>query len=201
MKRTLTAALTVCLACATLSCKSKAPTSRPASWGQPVQVAGVPNLYKVSPGLYRSAQPTAEGMRNLAAMGVKTVVNLRSFHSDRDEIGDAPLRGERIRVETWRPEREDVVRFLRVVKDPANAPVLVHCQHGSDRTGVMCAVYRIAVQGWSKQQAIEEMTRGGYGFHKIWQNLPAWVKALDIEAVKNEAGMKAGTKGSGSGAK
>jgi len=60
---------------------------RPAHWAQPVALKGVPNLHKVSDGLHRSAQPTAEGMKNLKGMGIETIVSLRSFHSDRDEIG------------------------------------------------------------------------------------------------------------------
>ena len=60
---------------------------RPAHWAQPVALKGVPNLHKVSDRLYRSAQPTAEGMKNLKGMGIETIVSLRSFHSDRDEIG------------------------------------------------------------------------------------------------------------------
>lgn len=58
----------------------------------------------------------------------------------------------------------------------------------------MCAVYRIAVQGWTKEAAIREMRQGGYGFHRIWGNLPNWIESLDIESVKKEAGIETGTK-------
>lgn len=167
---------------------------RPAQWAQPMTVAGVPNLYQVSDTLYRSAQPTAEGMKNLQRMGIRTVVNLRSFHSDRDEIGKTGLAGEHIYMKAWHPEREEIIRFLRIVTDPARTPVLVHCQHGADRTGTMSAMYRIAVQGWTKEAALREMTEGGYGFHAIWKNLPPWIADLDIESVKKEVGLKSATK-------
>ncbi len=72
------------------------PTNRPAHWAKPIQMGGVPNLHKVSDTLYRSAQPSAEGMKNLKAVGIQTVINLRSFHSDRDEIGDTGLAYEHI---------------------------------------------------------------------------------------------------------
>ena len=72
---------------------------------------------------------------------------------------------------------------------PKRAPVLVHCQHGADRTGTMIAVYRIAVQGWSKAKAIREMTGGGFGFHPIWSNLPTWIQQLDIDLIKRQAGI------------
>ena len=162
--------------------------ARPASWAQPVVKAGIPNLFKVSDTLYRSAQPTDEGLRNLQELGIVTVVNLRAFHSDRDEL-DPDLGYEHIHMKSWHPEREDAVTFLRIVTDPTRAPVLLHCQHGADRTGAMIAIYRIAVQGWSKDDAIREMKDGGYGFHKVWGNLTEWLQDLDVESLREEAGI------------
>ena len=107
-----------------------AASERPASWAQSIQLEGVPNLHRVSDTLYRSGQPTARGMKNLKQMGIKTVVNLRSFHSDRDEIGDTGLAYERIFMKTWHPEREEAVRFLQIVTNPKRTPVLVHCRTG-----------------------------------------------------------------------
>jgi len=161
---------------------------RPAKWAEPIRAEGVPNLYKVSDALYRSAQPTAQGMKNLKALGVKTVVNLRSFHSDRDEIGTTRLGYEHIYMKAWHPEEKEVVRFLRIVTDPKRTPVLVHCQHGADRTGTMCAVYRVVVQGWTTKEALREMREGGFGFHEIWANLAPWIKGLDLAKIKKEAG-------------
>ena len=162
---------------------------RPASWAQPVKLEGVPNLHQVSENLYRSAQPSAQGMSNLKGKGVNTVVNLRSFHSDRDELGQTGLGYEHITMKAWHPERKEVVEFLRIVSDPKRTPVLVHCQHGADRTGTMCALYRVAIQGWTKEEAIREMTEGGYGFHRIWRNLPNWIEDLDIESIKRDVGL------------
>ena len=64
--------------------------------------------------------------------------------------------------------------------------MLVHCQHGSDRTGTMIAVYRVIIDGWSKDDAVREMTNGGFGFHPMWQNLISYIKALDVDAIKAE---------------
>jgi protein tyrosine/serine phosphatase len=166
-----------------------APTKRPETWAQPLALAGVPNLHKVSDSLYRSAQPSAEGMQNLKQMGIQTVVNLRSFHSDRKEIGDTGLAYEHIYMKAWHPEEKEIIRFLKIVSNPKRTPILVHCQHGADRTGTMSAVYRVAVQGWSKEEALHEMTQGGYGFHDIWVNLVPWFKKLDIKDVKLKAGL------------
>jgi protein tyrosine phosphatase (PTP) superfamily phosphohydrolase (DUF442 family) len=163
---------------------------RPAHWAIPMEMEGVPNLHKVSETLYRSAQPSALGMKTLKTMGIKTVINLRSFHSDRDEIGDTALARESISMKAWHAEEEDAVKFLRIVMNPNRRPVLVHCQHGADRTGALCAVYRVAVQGWSKEEAIQEMVQGGYGFHGIWENLTRWIDGLDIERMKRRAGIR-----------
>ena len=164
--------------------------NRPAHWAKRVQLEGVPNLHKVSDTLYRSAQPTAEGMRNLKTMGIETIINLRSFHSDRDRIKGTGLGYEHIYMKAWHPEEEDAVRFLQIVTNLKRTPVLVHCQHGADRTGAMCAIYRVVVEGWSKEEALKEMTEGGFGFHGIWQDLVRWITALDVEGIKKRAGIR-----------
>lgn len=175
---------------AAASLHTAAPVApRPAKWAQPLSRPGLPNLFRVSDSLYRGAQPTAEGIRQLPKLGVRTDVNLRTLHSDADNIGDLPLSYKHISFKAWHPEHEDVVRFLKIVTKPGNQPVFVHCQHGADRTGMMTAVYRIVVQGWSKDDAIREMTQGGFGFHPIWHNLVDYVRQLDVAALRREVGI------------
>lgn len=185
--------IAICCFLAGLALADVPVSNRPAAWAQPIMLDGVPNFHQVGTNLYRSAQPTAIGMRNLKQKGIETVVNLRSFHSDRDEIGESGLGYEHIYMKAWHPEREEVVRFLQIVTNPKRTPVLVHCQHGADRTGTMCALYRIAVQGWTREEALREMTEGGFGFHEVWKNLPNWIKGLDIESIKRDAGIIART--------
>ena len=149
---------------------------RPSKWAVPMERAGLPNLHRVDARLYRSAQPTAEGMTNLVALGVKTVVNLRDNHSDADEIGGLPLEAKRIEIFTGNPKAEQVKAFLAIMDDTNAVPVLVHCQHGADRTGTMCALYRILRQGWEVEDAIVEMKDGGYGYHSVWFHLPRFIR-------------------------
>jgi protein tyrosine/serine phosphatase len=163
--------------------------ARPAAWAQPVALPGVPNLHQVDDALYRSAQPDAEGMRHLKAMGLRSVINLRSFHSDRDELGDTGLRSEQITMKAWHPEEKELVRFLRLVTTPDLQPVLVHCQHGADRTGLLCAVYRVVIGGWSRQEALREMRTGGFGYHEVWVNLPDYIATLDVDGLRRQAGL------------
>ena len=164
-------------------------SDRPAKWAKPLEREGLPNLHRVSDGLYRGAQPTDAGFAELAKMGVKTVVNLRSFHSDRIRCRRHDLRYERIRCQAWDADDDEVVEFLRIATDPKRQPVFVHCQHGADRTGMMTAVYRVAVEGWTKEEAIREMTEGGFGYHTFWRGLIEYVRELDVAAIRREAGL------------
>ncbi len=166
-------------------------TPQPSHWARPLQREGLPNLHQVTATLYRGAQPTATGMRQLKAMGVRTVINLRSFSSDRDEIGDTGLTYEHIYMKAWHPEDKEIVRFLQIVTDKDHTPAFVHCQHGADRTGLMCAIYRVAVCDWTKEEAIREMTQGGFGHHAVWANLITFIEGLDIDAIKKQAGIDA----------
>ena len=173
-----------------VSAQSAVPEAvqRPSSWAVPVEKPGLPNLFRVTDTLYRGAQPPVEGFSELKAMGIKTVLNLRSFRTD--DLGSTGLRYFSIPENSWHPEEEDVVEFLKIVSDTNNLPLFVHCKHGADRTGTMCAVYRIAVQGWTKDEAIREMTEGGYGFHDVWENLIDFIQDLDVNAVRAKAGVK-----------
>ncbi len=154
-----------------------------------IQAEGVPNFHKISDELYRSGQPTASGLRNLKAMGIRTVIDLRWLNSERSAATGSGLEYEHIHMTVLSPEESDAVKFLQIVTDKKRTPVLVHCQYGADRTGLMCAIYRVAVQGWTKEKALKEMVDGGFGFHGIWGNLIQWVSKLDIASIKERAGI------------
>lgn len=160
------------------------------TWAEPMDERGLPNLHKVSDDLYRGAQPTAEGVEQLKALGVKTIISLRSSDTGKGLPIPSEIAYERIPMTAWRPNDPDVVRFLQIVADESRLPAFVHCRRGADRTGMMVAIYRIAVQGWEKEQAIVEMTRGGFRFNSGWQNLVRYIRDLDVEAIRQEAGLR-----------
>ncbi|HEY3320439.1 MAG TPA: dual specificity protein phosphatase family protein [Planctomycetota bacterium] len=147
-------------------------------------IPGLSNFAKISDALYRGAQPDAAGFAKLKEMGIKTIVNLRSFHSDRDKLEGSGLQYVHLNCKAWHAEEEDVVAFLKVVQDPKNQPVFVHCQHGADRTGMMVAAYRIVVQGWSNDDAAKETHN--FGFHEMFEGIQKALKALQPEDIKKK---------------
>jgi hypothetical protein len=109
-----------------LGCAQKRLESdRPAPWATPIQLRGVANLYKITDYLYRSEQPTAEGMKNLERIGIKTIINLQMFDSDSNEIRGTGLHHEELNIKPWHIEDEDVVRFLRIIRNKENGPFLI----------------------------------------------------------------------------
>ncbi len=105
------------------------------TWAQPLQLPGVENFHKVSDNLYRGHQPTEQGLAELKKLGIKTVINLRTLHSDREQIGNTQLDYERLKMKPWDPDDDEVIKFLRIVADTNSASVFVHCHYGADRTG------------------------------------------------------------------
>jgi len=125
-------------------------------------------------------------MAKLKELGIKTIVNLRFIHSDRDKIGDIELDYEHISVDPFKPTEKNLLRFLHIATDPNRAPVFVHCQRGIDRTGMAVAVYRMILCGWAKQQALHEMMKGPYGYDAVFPNVPEFLEKLDVEELRSK---------------
>jgi protein tyrosine/serine phosphatase len=180
------AGLTLALALLLLSSPFAAEKVRPAEWAVPVTVEGIPNLFRVTPALYRSAQPSPAGFRNLGQLGIQTVINLRGGEDDGRAARSLGFRLESVPLSAARVRHESNVRILRLLGQSDRGPILVHCQHGADRTGMICALYRMVYQGWDRTKAIEEMRKGGYGFHGIWQGLVDYLERVDVETLRKE---------------
>lgn len=124
--------------------------------------------------LYRSGQMSLDGLRRvLEQKGIKTVISLRDGKSAPDQREEEYCKRQgiefvRIVQQPWGsddgsvPNEEGVRRFLEVVGDKNNHPVLLHCFAGHHRTGAHCAIFRMERHGWSSPDAIEEMYRLGY---------------------------------------
>lgn len=126
----------------------------------------IDNFGQINTNYYRGAQPTARDYGDLAALGVRTIIDLTA-DGDQSEAGmvqAAGMRFYRIPMTTHEtPSTGKITQFLKLVNDPVNQPVYVHCQGGRHRTGVMTAVYRMTRDGWTADQAFNEMKQYKFG--------------------------------------
>jgi len=154
------------------------------NWGTPKRFA------EVDPGiLMRSGQPNPQQIDYLAKRrGLKTIVIARSDKSSSVPEEEKAARSAGVNVVvvpigSRRPiADEQVEQFFSCVDNPENRPILVHCAAGRHRTGYLCALYRIERQGWTKEQAIEEML--SFGFDQkdhvaVLEQLKAYVPIRD----------------------
>lgn len=159
----------IALSIGTLLAQTTAPPDRAAHLlASHREFAGVKNFGEVTPTLYRGGHATKEGFRNLAKMGINIVVD--SGRSTRDEPLVTSLGMRYVSLPWYCPFPKDKVfaDFLKLIKQNPNKKIFVHCRLGEDRTGMMIASYRIAVQGWSAQEAMREMHDFGYrGLHHL----------------------------------
>jgi tyrosine-protein phosphatase SIW14 len=192
------------------STSSTASTTAPSlvrtTYGEKLKVRGLPNGGRISASLYRGAQPRPEGMEQLRSLGITTIVDLRGedFQKSEWERQQAEALGihfVKIPVSGWAaPSDQQVVQFLSLFRDNPKEKVFIHCRLGEDRTGVFVAAYRMAFDGWSAQQAINEMYF--FGFNGFWhssmksfvRSFPTQLKTESIFADYRSQGGQAVTK-------
>ena len=133
------------------------------------QPDGVTNFQKVDEHVYRGAQPTEQGFKSLAKLGIKTIVDLRE-PGDRSRVEEKMVRAAGMQyvsvpmygMET--PSNDKVVKVLALVEDTSTGPVFVHCKRGADRTGAVIACYRMEHDRWKNDQALTEAKSLGMSF-------------------------------------
>lgn len=146
------------------------------------------NFYRIGKGVYRSDQPSYTDFRALEKYGIKEVLNLRNRHNDNDEARGTAITLHRLRTKASKIKLEDLIEAIRLIRD-RKGPILVHCWHGSDRTGAICAMYRIIFQGISKEQAIDEMVEGVFGFHMIFDSIIDVIQHANISKIKRQLSL------------
>lgn len=138
---------------------------------QRVELHGVPNFGEVTATLYRGGQPSKYGFDELKKRGVQIVVNLRddNLETERSRVTAAGLEYVTIPWNCRHPANSLAARFLQVLRENPEKKIFVHCHAGVDRTGLMIAVYRMTEQGWTPEQASNEMKDFGFNFlHRTW---------------------------------
>jgi uncharacterized protein (TIGR01244 family) len=126
----------------------------------------VPRLLCLADGLATGAQPNDQAFSKLAENGFRTVLNLRTasegadLEKERKLVEQSGMRYINIPVVAKAPRAEQADEFIRVVKEKANHPMLIHCRSAS-RVGAFMMIYRVLQQGWSEEKAEEEAVRIG----------------------------------------
>lgn len=146
----------------------------------------LPNAYKLTDNLYRGAQPTDEGYKILANMGIKTIISFRTHKPNKELIESLGMQSVHIPLNPALITPAQMTQFLQLVSDPAHQPVFVHCRHGSDRTGAMIAAYRMVIQKWPKRQVLAEMKNPDFGFHRVFFTLPPIIKYTNVGKIENK---------------
>ena len=175
-----------------------AGTASPAQPGlSSVASLRIDNFGQMSPTYFRGGQPEGRDYADLAALGVKTVINLTSDDADASEPSMAKQAGlsyVQIPMTTHTvPTTAQLEQFLSIVNDPTRQPVFVHCVGGRHRTGVMTAAYRMSHDGWPADRAFQEMKQFKFGadfLHAEFKDFVYGYVAMPrapVQAVKTEA--------------
>ncbi len=149
------------------------------------------NFHTVNENLYRSGQPDKDEFFSLYTFnGIRSVLNLRENNSDKDEINainrnwNNAVTLYEIPLDTGKISEDDLYKILTVIRD-APKPLLIHCWHGSDRTGCAVAASRIIFENWSVEDAVSELMKPEYGHHKtIYTNIPELLRKADWKKIR-----------------
>ena len=126
----------------------------------------IDNFGQMDERFYRGSRPEAQDYQALAALGIKTIIDLtdNSRAYEQPAVEAAGLRYVNIpMVDKSYPTMDQVNAFLKVVDDPATGKFYLHCAGGRHRTGVMGAVYRFNHDHWNLEQAFAEMNQYEFG--------------------------------------
>ena len=157
----------------------KSPKTR--AIGRKLEEKGVPNFGEVTPTLYRGGLLNTTGLKALAKMGISVVVDTHA--NDESEEKEAKKLGMKYVAIPWHcpwPHDEVFEKFLKVVHENNGKKIFVHCRLGDDRTGMMVAAYRIAEEGWTADEAMNEMRTFGFSraHHFICPGLASYEKSF-----------------------
>ena len=159
--------------------QAKSPKTR--AMGQKLEEKGVPNFGEVTPTLYRGGLLNTTGLKALAKMGISVVVDTHA--NDESEEKEARKLGMKYVAIPWHcpwPHDEVFAKFLKVVHENKGKKIFVHCRLGDDRTGMMVAAYRMAEEGWTADEAMNEMKMFGFtrSHHFICPGLASYEKSF-----------------------
>ena len=129
----------------------------------------IKNFGKMDEYFYRGAQPKPDDYSALAALGVKTVIDLRDDPTDYEKTKAEAAQMQYVNIpmsDKKKPTEEQITAFFAVADDESKRPVYVHCVGGRHRTGLIGAMYRYNKYGWDYEQVYREMKN--YDYYSRW---------------------------------
>jgi protein tyrosine/serine phosphatase len=175
-QRVRVSVLAACFAAVSFTVPAIAQTSTSAASAPALSGVRIGNFGKINDRYFRGSQPKGSDYKDLAALGVKTVIDLQKDGPSNEStlVTAAGMKFFRIGMTTSNaPTDVQVAQFFEIVNDPANQPVYVHCAGGRHRTGTMTALYRMTFDGWNAAQAYNEMKQyrfEGFPDHPVLRN-------------------------------
>lgn len=143
-----------------------------------------PNFAKVDDKVWRSGQPCHGDFRELHDLGFVAVLNLRQWCGDKFDEQAIPLKRHRAKMTAGVVREDELIQALKHLKN-SEGPILVHCWHGADRTGLVVALYRMTVQNWPREKAIAEFKDPRYGHHGwVYPQMKRYLEQVDIAALR-----------------
>jgi protein-tyrosine phosphatase len=171
--------------------QTKDETQSPATRaiGRRLEGKGVPNFGEVTPTLYRGGLLSGDGLKAIKRLGINVVIDTHA--NSKHEKAEVEKLGMKYVAIPWHcpwPRDEVFAKFLKVVHDNRGKKIFVHCRLGDDRTGMMVAAYRMAEQGWTADEAMNEMRSFGFtnSHHYICPSLAAYERNFP-DRLKNDA--------------
>jgi len=164
------------------SAHPQAQTAPERSASQTLTIPSLPNSACVTPTLYRGAQPKREGYAELKKLGIEIVIDFRTeddeIHTEQDHVESLGMRFVSLPWSSWHnPRRDEIISFFSLLRENAGKKIFVHCEFGSDRTGLMIALYRLVSDRWTPDQAMEEMK--AFHYHSfLYSHLGKYVRAF-----------------------
>jgi tyrosine-protein phosphatase SIW14 len=147
-------------------------TSRQIAFAKKIHISGISDAGKINEFLYRGTQPKEAGVEQLRELGIDTIIDLRGENYDKMErerkhAESVGMRFVNIPGNGWSPPRdEQIAQFFSLVRERPRRRIFVHCWLGSDRSGVFLATYRMAFDGWTPEEALQEMR--SFHFKGFW---------------------------------
>lgn len=133
----------------------------------------LPNFHQISENFYRGGQPTEEGIKQLAKLGIKTIISFRDTQEkvlrEKKIAEENGLNFLNLRLSNWFASKDaEINKILEIITHPENYPVFIHCKRGADRTGTVVAAYRMKFENWTVEEANREAKKFGLGWWQVW---------------------------------